>query len=51
MDESGERTELRELLEGLNESLRGIADAIAAQHFWHPSSMQPLGVVSYNGVS
>ena len=50
IDESGERTELRELLEGLNDSLRGIADAIAAQHFWHPSPMQPLGVVSYDGV-
>ncbi len=51
IDESGERTELRELLDGLTESLRGIADAIAAQHFWHPSPMQPLGAVSYDGVA
>jgi hypothetical protein len=51
IDESGARTDLRELLDGLNESLRGIADAIAAQHFWHPSPMQPLGVVSYDGVA
>ena len=38
--------ELLALLDGLHESLRGIADAIAAQHFWHPSPMQSLGVVT-----
>ena len=38
------------LLDGLHESLRGIADAIAAQHFWHPSPMQPVGVVTLRTV-
>ena len=50
IDDDGQRSELLALLDGLNESLRGIADAIAAQHFWHPSPMQPLGVVSFDGV-
>jgi uncharacterized alpha-E superfamily protein len=45
-DPGGHRPELLGLLDGLHESLRGIADAIAAQHFWHPSGMQPLGAVS-----
>jgi hypothetical protein len=36
-------------LDGLHDALRGIADAIAAQHFWHPTPMQPLGVVGYDG--
>ena len=47
---TAQRSELLALLDGLNESLRGIADAIAAQHFWHPSPMQSLGVVTYDGV-
>ena len=43
VDSAGGRPELLALLDGLHESLRGIADAIAAQHFWHPSPMQSLG--------
>ncbi len=50
VDSGGGRPELLALLDGLHESLRGIADAIAAQHFWHPSPMQSLGVVTYDGV-
>jgi uncharacterized circularly permuted ATP-grasp superfamily protein/uncharacterized alpha-E superfamily protein len=49
VDDSGGRPELLALLEALHEALRGIADAIAAQHFWHPSPMQPLGFVTYDG--
>ena len=48
-DENDIRQEFTTLLDGLHESLRGIADAIAAQHFWHPSPMQPLGVVTVDG--
>ena len=48
-DENDIRKELGTLLDGLHESLRGIADAIAAQHFWHPSPMQPLGIVRVDG--
>jgi uncharacterized circularly permuted ATP-grasp superfamily protein/uncharacterized alpha-E superfamily protein len=47
----GVRTELLELLDGLYDALRGIADAIATQHFWHPSPMHSLGVVTLQGVS
>ena len=50
IDGKGRRPELVTLLDGLHESLRGIADAIAAQHFWHPTPMQALGVVTYDGV-
>jgi hypothetical protein len=50
VDKHGARPELLALLDGLHEALRGIADAIAAQHFWHPSPMQSLGVVTYDGV-
>jgi uncharacterized alpha-E superfamily protein len=50
VDKNGRRPELLALLDGLHDSLRGIADAIAAQHFWHPSPMQSLGVVTYDGV-
>ena len=49
VDEHGRRPDLVTLLDGLHEALRGIADAIAAQHFWRPSPMQPLGFVSYDG--
>ena len=28
-----------------------LADSIAAQHFWHPSPMQSLGVVTLEKVS
>ena len=48
-DPSSTRGELTALLDGLHESLRGIADAIAAQHFWHPTAMQPLGVLTVDG--
>lgn len=51
VDADGGRPELRKLLDTLYDSLRGVADAIAAQHFWHPTPMQPLGVVGYDGVS
>ena len=47
-DDDGRRPELLALLDGLLDALRGIADAIAAQHFWHPSPMQPLGAVRYD---
>ncbi|HEY4992857.1 MAG TPA: alpha-E domain-containing protein, partial [Nakamurella sp.] len=50
VDHDGHRPELLALLDGLNSALRGIADAIAAQHFWHPSPMQPLGVVTVDGM-
>ena len=50
IDGDDRRPELVTLLDGLNESLRGIADAIAAQHFWRPTPMQALGVVTYDGV-
>jgi uncharacterized alpha-E superfamily protein len=50
IDGDDRRPELVALLDGLNESLRGIADAIAAQHFWRPTPMQALGVVTYDGV-
>jgi len=48
VDSTGRRPELQKLLDGLHDALRGIADAIAAQHFWHPTPMQPLGVVGYD---
>ena len=48
-DENDIRQEFSTLLDGLHESLRGIADAIAAPHFWHPRPMQPLGVVTVDG--
>jgi uncharacterized alpha-E superfamily protein len=51
VDSAGRRPELLTLLDGLHDALRGIADAIAAQHFWHPTPMQPLGVVGYDGAS
>jgi len=51
VDSAGQRPELLILLDGLYEALRGIADAVAAQHFWHPTPMQPLGVVGYDGAS
>ena len=50
VDSGGHRPELLALLDGLHEALRGIADAIAAQHFWHPSPMQSLGVVTFDEV-
>ncbi len=50
VDGAGRRPELESLLDGLSEALRGIADAVAAQHFWHPSGMQPVGVVTLEGV-
>ena len=51
VDSTGRRPELQKLLDGLHDALRGIADAIAAQHFWHPTPMQPLGVVGYDRAS
>jgi len=50
IDAGGHRPELLALLDGLHDSLRGIADAIAVQHFWHPSPMRPLGMASYDGM-
>ena len=50
-DADGVRAELDALLAGLAETLRGTADAIATQHFWHPAPMQALGVVTMEGVS
>jgi hypothetical protein len=50
VDADGVRTNLPALLDGLYEALRGIADSIATQHFWHPSPMQSLGVVTLQGV-
>jgi len=50
IDADGVRTNLPALLDGLYEALRGIADSIATQHFWHPSPMQSLGVVTLQGV-
>lgn len=50
VDDDGVRRELRSLLEGLHDALRGIADSIAAQHFWHPSPMQAVGVVTLEGM-
>ncbi|RIJ76296.1 hypothetical protein D1871_12735 [Nakamurella silvestris] len=41
-DADGHRAELDTFLDETHTALRGLADAIAAQHFWHPSSMQPL---------
>ncbi|HEY7815332.1 MAG TPA: alpha-E domain-containing protein, partial [Nakamurella sp.] len=49
VDDDGVRRELLALLEGLHEALRGIADAVATQHFWHPSPMQSVGVVTLEG--
>ncbi|MGS0687844.1 circularly permuted type 2 ATP-grasp protein [Nakamurella sp. GG22] len=43
-DAEGRLPDLLELLDSTNEALRGIAEAVAAQHFWHPAPMQPLGV-------
>ena len=34
--------DLRELLDEVNDALRGIAEAVEAQHFWHPAPMQAL---------
>jgi uncharacterized alpha-E superfamily protein len=50
VDASGARPELVTLLDVLSDALRGIADSIAAQHFWHPSPMQSLGVVTLEGL-
>ena len=50
IDDDGARRELLALLEGLHDALRGIADSIAAQHFWHPSPMQAVGVVTLEGM-
>jgi uncharacterized alpha-E superfamily protein len=50
VDAAGHRPELLALLDSLYGALRGIADAIAAQHFWHPSPMQALGVVTFDEV-
>ncbi len=47
----GTRPDLVALLDGLSDALRGLADSIAAQHFWHPSPMQSLGVVTLEKVS
>jgi len=41
-DADGHRGDLDEFLDETHAALRGLADAIAAQHFWHPASMQPL---------
>ena len=49
-DADGVREELETLLTGLSDTLRGTADAIATQHFWHPGPMQSLGVVTMEGV-
>ncbi len=51
VDPNGARAELSTLLDGLADALRGTADAVAAQHFWHPSPMQSLGVVTLEGVT
>ncbi len=50
-DADGLRADLLTLLDGLYDAFRGIADAIAVQHFWHPSPMQSLGVVTLEEVS
>jgi uncharacterized circularly permuted ATP-grasp superfamily protein/uncharacterized alpha-E superfamily protein len=49
-DDDGDRDDLRALLDGLLDALRGIADAIAEQHFSQPSPMIPVGVVTLEGV-
>jgi uncharacterized alpha-E superfamily protein len=43
-DSGGRLPDLLELLDSTHDALRGIAEAIAAQHFWHPAPMQALGV-------
>jgi len=50
VDEDGVRQNLLTLLDGLLDALRGIADAVAAQHFWHPSPMHSVGVVTLEGM-
>lgn len=50
-DSEGLRTELDALLGTLADTLRATADAVATQHFWHPSPMQSLGVVTLEGVA
>jgi uncharacterized alpha-E superfamily protein len=47
-DADGLRAELDSLLV---DTLRGTADAVATQHFWHPGPMQALGVVTMEGMS
>ncbi len=44
IDANGQRPDLQELLQTLHDSLRELADVIAAHHFPHPSQMQQLGV-------
>ncbi len=39
----GRRPQLAEFLRQLHDSLRALADAVAAQHFWRSRSMVPLG--------
>ncbi len=42
VDALGRLPELRELLDTVYDALRGIAEAVEAQHFWHPAPMQAL---------
>lgn len=42
-EEGGRRLELATFLTQMHDSLRALADAIAAQHFWHSRPMLPLG--------
>ena len=45
VDATGLLTDLRELLDNVYEALRGIAEAVEAQHFWHSAPMQALQAV------
>ncbi len=42
VDATGRLTDLRDMLDSTYEALRGIAEAVEGQHFWHPAPMQAL---------
>ncbi len=42
VDGAGGLPDLRELLDSVYQALRGIAEAVEGQHFWHPAPMQTL---------
>ncbi|MTD16251.1 hypothetical protein GIS00_20130 [Nakamurella sp. YIM 132087] len=49
VDATGRRSELADFLAGIHESLRSLADAVAAQHFFRSRAMLPLGPLGPGG--
>lgn len=48
-DAAGRLTELRQFLDDVYGALRGVAEAVEGQHFWHPAAMQALQTGSAAG--